>query len=106
MISSYFQSYRETIMETVKLSSKGQVVIPKEIRDAKHWPPGTSFSILSTSAGIMLMPVPLFEPTTHEQVAGCLYQPGRGRLSDEEADAAVRRIAKERDTATKSQQSA
>lgn len=93
-------------METVKLSSKGQVVIPKEIREAKHWLAGTTFNIVSTASGLMLMPVPLFDQTTPAQVAGCLHQPGRKMLADNEADAAVRRIAKQRDDATKSRSSA
>jgi AbrB family looped-hinge helix DNA binding protein len=88
-------------MESVKLSSKGQVVIPKEIREAKHWQPGTTFNIVSTAGGLMLMPVPLFEPTTNDQAAGCLHRPGRQKMAEHEADAAVRRIARERDEATK-----
>lgn len=88
-------------METVKLSSKGQVVIPKEIREANHWQPGATFNIVATAAGLMLMPVPLFAPTTNEQVAGCLHRPGRQKLSEQDMDAAVRRVAKERDEATK-----
>jgi AbrB family looped-hinge helix DNA binding protein len=88
-------------METVKLSSKGQVVIPKEIREANHWQPGATFNIAATAAGLMLMPVPLFTPTTNEQVAGCLHRSGRKKLTEHDMDAAVRSMAKERDEASK-----
>lgn len=32
-------------METTRLSSKGQVILPKSIRDARHWAPGAEFEI-------------------------------------------------------------
>ena len=41
-------------METTKLSSKGQVVLPKSVRDAHGWGPGTEFVIESTPDGIRL----------------------------------------------------
>ncbi|PZN73131.1 MAG: hypothetical protein DM484_23225 [Candidatus Methylumidiphilus alinenensis] len=28
-------------METTRLSSKGQVILPKSVRDAHHWSPGS-----------------------------------------------------------------
>ena len=42
------------ITTTIKLSSKGQVVIPKEIRDKLHWEAGTELLLVSTPAGITL----------------------------------------------------
>jgi AbrB family looped-hinge helix DNA binding protein len=45
-------------LATVKLSSKGQVVIPKEVRDALHWEPGTELIIVPTSDGVVLKPKP------------------------------------------------
>ena len=32
-------------METTRLSSKGQLVLPKAIREADHWGEGTEFSV-------------------------------------------------------------
>ena len=32
-------------METTKLSSKGQIVLPKSIRNARNLLPGTEFSV-------------------------------------------------------------
>ncbi|MDQ5909048.1 MAG: hypothetical protein QG599_1142 [Pseudomonadota bacterium] len=39
---------------TVTLSSKGQVVIPKEIRDQLHWGVGTELDIIATPASVTL----------------------------------------------------
>ena len=41
-------------METTLLSSKGQVIIPKPIRESHHWRPGTRFIVEDTPAGILL----------------------------------------------------
>jgi AbrB family looped-hinge helix DNA binding protein len=39
---------------TFTLSSKGQVVIPKEIRDELHWETGTELELISTPTGLTL----------------------------------------------------
>jgi len=39
---------------TTRLSSKGQIVIPKEIRDALHWQPGHELTLVATEAGVLL----------------------------------------------------
>jgi AbrB family looped-hinge helix DNA binding protein len=39
---------------TTKLSSKGQIVIPKEIRDELHWEAGTQLSLVATGSGVSL----------------------------------------------------
>jgi AbrB family looped-hinge helix DNA binding protein len=38
----------------IKLSSKGQIVIPKEIRDELHWRAGTQLTLVSSSSGVTL----------------------------------------------------
>ncbi len=43
---------------TITLSSKGQVVIPKEIRDELHWEAGTELTLVSNASGITLKAVP------------------------------------------------
>jgi AbrB family looped-hinge helix DNA binding protein len=43
---------------TTTLSSKGQVVIPKEIRDELHWDAGTQITLVSSASGVMLKAVP------------------------------------------------
>lgn len=39
---------------TITLSSKGQVVIPKEIRDELHWEAGDELEIVSTASAVTL----------------------------------------------------
>ncbi|PIQ37334.1 MAG: AbrB family transcriptional regulator [Lysobacterales bacterium CG17_big_fil_post_rev_8_21_14_2_50_64_11] len=43
---------------TITLSSKGQVVIPKEIRDELHWIAGTQIALVSSASGVTLKAVP------------------------------------------------
>ena len=43
---------------TIKLSSKGQIVIPKEIRDELHWQTGTQLSLVTTVSGVSLRAMP------------------------------------------------
>ncbi len=39
---------------TTKLSSKGQLVIPKELREQLHWEAGTELTLVPTGHGIFL----------------------------------------------------
>ena len=38
----------------IKLSSKGQVAIPKEIRDALQWKAGAELTLISSASGVTL----------------------------------------------------
>ena len=40
------------------LSSKFQISIPKEVRDAQHWQAGQEFVFIPKGKGVLLMPVP------------------------------------------------
>lgn len=70
------------------LSTKGQVILPKAIRDQRHWTPGTRLVVEDTPAGVLLKAAPIFPPTTHEQVFGSVPHDGRAR-SLEEMEAAI-----------------
>ncbi len=89
-------------METVKLSTKGQVVIPKEIREAGHLEAGMEFAIAFVDGKILMTPVPAVKPTTFQEVAGCLYRTGRKPLNEAQQKAAIARMIKARDDASKS----
>jgi AbrB family looped-hinge helix DNA binding protein len=64
-------------MEVTKLSSKGQIVLPKTLRDAYKWRPGTKFAIEEAADGLLLRPLRLFAPTRLEDVIGCLPYKGK-----------------------------
>ena len=46
-------------MLTTKLSSRGQLVIPKQVRDAHQWSENTEFSVREQDDGIFLAPLPV-----------------------------------------------
>ncbi len=39
---------------TVRLSSKGRLVIPRAIREAFNWSPGVELTVVPTSQGVMI----------------------------------------------------
>jgi AbrB family looped-hinge helix DNA binding protein len=63
-------------METTKLSSKGQVVLPKSIREELDWPVGTDLLIERRDDSVMLRRKDSVKPTTIDEVAGCLKYEG------------------------------
>ncbi len=75
-------------METVKLSSKGQFILPKAIRDRHHWDAGTEFVIIDRGSELVIKPTRIFPPSELEPPdAPSVY---RGRpLTLEEMDQAV-----------------
>ena len=75
-------------METTKLSSKGQVVLPRSVRAGRKLKPGAVFSVENVPEGILLRPLKPFAPTTVEQAFGCLRYAGKAKTV-EEMDQAV-----------------
>ncbi len=53
-------------MDTVKLSSKGQFILPKAIRDRHHWETGTEFIIIDRGEDLVIKPSRVFPPTELE----------------------------------------
>jgi AbrB family looped-hinge helix DNA binding protein len=68
-------------MDTVTLSSKGQLVIPKAVRDHAQVVPGSRFSVHYVDGEIRLRP---------------LARPGRKRQSDAQTRTAIRTRLKAR----------
>ena len=48
-------------METTRLSTKGQIILPKGIRVSRAWGPGTEFTVEETGNGILLRPTTRFQ---------------------------------------------
>jgi len=61
---------------TTIVSSKGQVVLPKAIREQRHWHSGTRLLVEDTKDGVLLKIAPIFPPTKSEDVFGCLRYRG------------------------------
>jgi AbrB family looped-hinge helix DNA binding protein len=75
-------------METTRLSSKGQVILPKSIRDAHCWRPGTEFLVESTDGGVLLRPLKRLPASRLEEVADRLRS-SRPAAGIAEMDAAI-----------------
>jgi AbrB family looped-hinge helix DNA binding protein len=76
----------ETLTTTV--STKGQVILPKTIRQRKNWEPGTRLVVEDTPDGVLLKPAPVFALTRPEEVAGMLAYRGAPKTV-EDMDAAI-----------------
>lgn len=68
---------------TITISSKGQIVIPKEIREALHWEPGMRLTLVSTATGVTIRPLPQKSGRRLEDLIGMLKHDGTP-LSTEE----------------------
>ena len=66
-----------TQIASTRLSSKGQIVLPKAICDSQAWGPGTEFTVEVTGHGILLRTVSQFAESDLDQVAGCLQSKGK-----------------------------
>jgi AbrB family looped-hinge helix DNA binding protein len=73
---------------TTTVSTKGQVVLPKAIRQRRNWAPGTRLVVEDTPDGVLLKAAPVFAPTRPEDVAGMLAYRGPPKTL-EEMDAAI-----------------
>ena len=92
---------QEIIVATVKLSTKGQLVIPKEIRKAHHLAAGTEFTVSFVGAEIRLTPLPMFLRTTVADGAGLLAKRGRKKMNAAKNRARISKTLKARDAATR-----
>ena len=59
-------------MYKTRLSSKGQVIIPKSSRVSHHWEAGQELVVIDTEDGVLLKPMRPAPPATLEELAGCL----------------------------------
>jgi len=58
-------------MITTTLSGKGQIVIPKSLRESRRWRQGTRFIVEEITSGILLRPNRIFPLTSPEDGLGC-----------------------------------
>lgn len=83
-------------MDTVTLSSKGQLVIPKTVRDHLGAKAGSVFAVRYADGEIHLKPVQARAPASVDDVAGILARPGRKPLSQAQTRAAIQARLKAR----------
>lgn len=81
-------------MEVTRLSSKGQVIIPKALRVALNWIAGQELIAIDMGDGVLLKPKRAFGLTTLVDVAGCLRYQGSPK-SQKDWEGAMRRGVKE-----------
>lgn len=82
-------------MARTRLSSKGQVIIPKAVRDARGWRAGQELIVEDRGDAVALRPARPFPPTSVDDLLGCTGYTGP-RLSLDDMEAAIGDEAKAR----------
>ena len=88
-------------METATLSSKGQLVIPRQVRALAHLVAGDEFTVKYVQGEIRLRPLNRANATAVDDVAGCLAEPGRHPMSEAKTRALILARLRAEDDATK-----
>ena len=90
-------------MQTVTLSSKGQLVIPKSLRDQVHLNVGDELAVRVFGGEIRLRRLLVQAPVNSdlEAVAGCMAQKGLKKLSEPQVRQAIAQRLKSRDAASR-----
>ncbi|HEX3917218.1 MAG TPA: AbrB/MazE/SpoVT family DNA-binding domain-containing protein [Caulobacteraceae bacterium] len=72
-----------------KLSTKGQVVLPKEVRRRLKWEPGAELVIEETREGVILKRANPLPPMEVDDVYGMLHRPGMKPITIEEMNEGI-----------------
>lgn len=75
-------------MASTRISSKGQIVPPKEIRERRPWTAGTQLEVEDRPDGVLLRVRPADRPKTWRDLVGMLKSDGPAP-SVEEMNAAI-----------------
>ena len=79
-----------------RISSKGQVVIPKAYRQKLGWEPGTDL-VVEEEAGQLVLKRPTKKKSLKiRDIAGILHRPGMKAATLEEMDAAIAKAVEEK----------
>ena len=84
-------------METTRLSTKGQIVLPKGIRASQAWALGTEFTVEEPGGGILLRPARRFPDASLDEVAGCLPYKGKTKTLAQMRAAIRREVTRRHD---------
>lgn len=80
-------------MAKTTLSTKGQIIIPREIRERRGWAAGLTLEVEERGDGIVLRPVRALPRSTVDDLLGCLPYKGRPKTL-EEMDAGIAKGAR------------
>ncbi len=88
--------YLTGMTKETKMSAKGQVVIPKDVRERLHWDVGTVLEVVDGPAGVMLRIKPKAKKALSFEAAMAKLRKtvnyNGPRISDEDANAAIDRM--------------
>jgi len=84
-------------MPTTRLSTRGQIVLPKNIRTSRAWRPGTEFTVEETGDGILLRPTAWFPEADLDEVAGCLRAKRKAKTPAQMQSAISREVIRRHD---------
>ncbi len=79
----------------VRISTKGQLVLPRVVREARGMVEGAEVEVLEVPGGVLLQLVRATDAATLDDLVGCGQYQGRPKTLDE-MSAAIRRGARER----------
>jgi AbrB family looped-hinge helix DNA binding protein len=79
-----------------KVSSKGQVVIPKAFRQKLGWEAGTELEVCEEAGQLVLQAPAKKKKYSIREVAGILHRPGMKASTLEEMDEAIGKAIKEK----------
>lgn len=82
-------------LQPTRLSTKGQLIIPKEIRERHGWTPGVELIVEDHGDSVILRRAEDLPVTTLEELIGCANYKGPTRTL-EDMEAAIARGARER----------
>ncbi|MBY5557108.1 AbrB/MazE/SpoVT family DNA-binding domain-containing protein [Rhizobium leguminosarum] len=74
-------AHSENLITTV--STKGQIILPKTIRQRREWEAGTRLIVEETPEGVLLKQTPAFAPTWPDDVFGMLPFCGEPKTLEE-----------------------
>ena len=80
---------------TTVISTKGQVILPKAIRDQLQWGAGTRLTVENTPDGVLLKSTPMFAATSVDALFGSMRHTGPA-LSIDDMNAAISAEAERR----------
>ena len=68
---------------TTTVSTKGQISLPRTVRQRRNWQAGTRLIVEERPDGVLLKAAPMFPPTRPEQVFASLAYAGAPKTAEE-----------------------